>query len=77
MRERCRYPFTAIFFMALICAVIGAVMLKVGMLAQYGRTFLLMLVAGIVAAAVVSAILLVLRRAGVNRLSDLRTWPQN
>ena len=77
MRERCRYPFTAIFFMALIFAVIGVVMLKVGMLAQYGRTFLLMLVAGAVAAAVVSVVLFALRRAGVNRISELRTWPQN
>ncbi len=77
MRERCRYPFTAIVFMALICAVIGVVMLKVGMLAQYGRTFMIILVAGTMAAAVVTAVLLALRRAGVNRLSQLRTWPQN
>ncbi len=63
--------------MALIFGVIAVVMIKVGMLAQYGRTFILSVVAGAIAATVVSAVLLALRRAGVNRLSELRTWPQN
>ncbi len=77
MRNGYRHPVAAIVVMILVFALIAAFFGMTGNVAPFARAVLLMFAAGGVAATIVILILFGLRRAGVQRLAQVRTWPQD
>lgn len=75
MRKSCRYPAAAIVFMTLVAGMIAVVMFTTGVAFEFGRTLVFTLTGAIAAAAIVTALLLFLRRTGKDRLDELKTWP--
>ncbi len=77
MRNGYRHPVTAIVLMVLVFGLIAMVFAMTGGIAPFGRAILLMFAAAIVVATLTVLILFALRRAGVQRLAEVRTWPRN
>ncbi len=77
MRNGYRHPVAGIVLMVLLFGLIAVFFVMTGNIAPFGRGVALILAAAIVAAGLVTLILTALRRAGVHRLAEVRTWPQN
>ncbi len=76
MRNGYRHPLAGTVLMALLFGLIGIVFVMTGSIVPFGRAVLLVFVAGIAAAAIATLIRFALRRTGVHRLAEIRTWPQ-
>ncbi len=78
MRNGYRHPLAGTILMVLLFALIVMFFVMTGNIASFGRALIVIFVAAAaVAAAVVMLILWALRRAGVHRLAEVRTWPQD
>ncbi len=72
-----RHPLAGIVLMILLVALMVGFFVMSGNIASFGRAVGLRFATAAVAAGVVLLILFALRRAGVHRLADVQTWPQN
>ncbi len=77
MRNGYRHPVAGIVLMVLLFGLIAIVFTMTNSIAPFGRAVLLLFAAASVAATVTVLILFGLRRAGVQRLAEVRTWPQD
>ncbi len=78
MRNGYRHPLAGTVLMALLFALIGVVVfVMTGSIVPFGSAVLLIFVAGIATAAIATLIRFALRRTGVHRLAEVRTWPQD
>ncbi len=77
MRNGYRHPVAGTILMALVFALLLIFFVSTRSIAPFGRSVALMFGAAIGAATLVTLVLFALRRAGVHRLGDVRTWPQH
>ncbi len=77
MRNGYRHPVAGTILMALVFALLLIFFVSTRSIAPFGRSVALMLGAAIGAATLVTLVLFALRRTGVHRLGDVRTWPQH
>ncbi len=76
MRNNYRHPVAGIFLMVLILAAIAGLFVMLGSIAPFGQALVLVIASSGVIAGAVMLILSALRRTGVHRLAEVRTWPQ-
>ena len=74
MRREYRHPVAAIVMMALTFGVIAVIQAQVGALRLFGFSLFVMCALAVGLGVMVWAILFARHRAGVHRLSDVRTW---
>ncbi len=77
MRNGYRHPVAGTILMALVFALLVIFFVSTRSIAPFGRSVALMLGAAIGAATAATLVLFALRRTGVHRLADVRTWPQH
>ncbi len=77
MRATYRHPVAAIIPMALTLAMIAIILSRVGALVPLGGAIVLMFAIASAVGVMVWAILFALRRSGVHRLSEVRTWTRH
>ncbi len=76
MRASYRHPVAGIVLMALTLAVIAVILTDVGAIVPLGGAIVLLCATASAIGVIIWAILFALRRSGVHRLSQVRTWKQ-
>ncbi len=77
MRNGYRHPLAGIILMGLVFGLIAVFFVITGNIVPFARGVAMLLGGAAAAASGIMLILFALGRTGVDRLAEVRTWPQN